>query len=60
MKQYNRIMLGKGGIYADTCLKENYIVSIRSTPYFFYPLYSLFLQAYHIRYDKLAKHSEMI
>lgn len=25
MKQYNRIMLGKGGIYADTCLKENYI-----------------------------------
>lgn len=25
MKQYNRIMLGKGGLYADTCLKENYI-----------------------------------
>lgn len=25
MKQYNRIMLGKGGLYADKCLEENFI-----------------------------------
>lgn len=25
MKQYNRIMLGKAGLYADKCLKENFI-----------------------------------
>lgn len=25
MKQYNRIMLGKGGMYAEVCFKENYI-----------------------------------
>lgn len=25
MKQYNRVMLGKAGFYADKCLKENFI-----------------------------------
>lgn len=25
MKQYNRVMLGKAGLYADKCLKENFI-----------------------------------
>ena len=25
MKRYNRIMLGKGGMYAEACFKENYI-----------------------------------
>ena len=25
MKQYNRVMLGSGGKYADTCLEENFI-----------------------------------
>ena len=25
MKQYNRVMLGKGGVYADRCKNDGYI-----------------------------------